>query len=90
MANVVWLLNGANNQNTDFHFSTPVSTILSQWVIDWLGLTQSWWAGTDISVNIWKALVEVTRTSIIPNEVFLCVFNNTAVETITCWNSKKI
>jgi len=90
MAKIVWLLNGANNQNTDYHFSMPVSSILKQGVIEWLTLTQSWWAGTDISVNVWTAVVSVTRTSVIPNEVFLCSFRNTAVESLGSWTNKKI
>lgn len=80
MSQIVWWINGANNKNRDYHYSLWLTSIIEPWVISWLNLSQVW---LDISITWWEAIVEVTRTSLTPNESFCVAFISTATETIT-------
>lgn len=76
--------------NLDTDFSQALIWLTHNWVKEWLVPTQAGWAGTDIEVPAWIALIKTTRTSVVPTEDILMVFRNTVAKTLTVWNSKKI
>jgi len=72
-----WLL------NRDADLTAWLTSMITQGVIE--GFIVTAW-----QVSIWKALIEVKRTAILPNEVWLLYVNSTAIETVTIWNNKKV
>lgn len=80
MSQIVWLINWASNQNRDYHYSLWLTSIIEAWVISGLSLSQVW---SDVSITSWEAIVEVTRTSLTPNETFCVAFASTATESVT-------
>lgn len=80
MSQIVWLINGAENENRDYHYSLWLTSIIEPGVISWLELSQSW---SNVSITSWEAVVKVTRTSITPNEVFCVAFLSTTTESVT-------
>lgn len=75
----VWVLNW-NNQLDDFELNQIVTSVLTEWVIEWLEVS-------DTEVSIGKAFVEVTRTWW---ETFLVWVYVNEAENITLWNNKKV
>lgn len=79
MAEITWLI-AWNNKVKDYQFRSIISSLVNQWVIEWLEVT-AWQVAT------WKAVIEVTRTNW---QVFLVDFHNTTNKVVTLWNNKKI
>lgn len=92
MSEIVKLINSTEwwTLTRDVDFSLLWKSLLTGWVIEWLALTQSWWAWTDITLWSWEAFVEVTRDNVTPNEEFIVVYRNTDNVILTAWNNKKI
>ena len=92
MAESVKLINSIDGWTLtrDVDFSLFSKAVSNAWVVEWLSPTQVGWAGTDINIPAWEALVKVTRTSVTPNEIFYVVYRNTSDVILTSWNNKKI
>lgn len=76
------ILNGSN-LNQDKDYSLVWYTLMTPWVVEWLQVTTN-------SVWVWKAFIQVTRTSVSPNDVFYIVFENTSAVTIDTSGTKKV
>lgn len=75
------ILNGSNI-NYDKDYSLSAVAMMTPWVVEGLEVTTN-------SVAIGKAFIQVTRTSVTPNEVFYILFENTSAVTIdTTWTKK--
>ncbi len=83
MAERIGMINGANNRNMDYDFSSIGSSVIVEWVISGLEVTTN-------SVSAWRALVKVTRTNVTPNQEFLVHYEATSAVTIDTTGTKKV
>lgn len=75
------MINGAT-VTYDKDYSLPAVALMTPGVVEGLEVTTN-------SVAPWKAFIEVTRTSVTPNETFYIQYENTSAVTIdTSWDKK--